>query len=60
VKWFRIFVREGDTLVVSRLDPLARSTTDLLGILVALETKQPLRVLDFGGTEERALAKRMW
>jgi hypothetical protein len=34
------FVREGDTLVVSRLDRLARSTTDLLGIVATLEAKQ--------------------
>lgn len=46
------FVREGDTLVVSRLDRLARSTADLLGIVALLEGKQVgLRVLDFGGSE---------
>jgi DNA invertase Pin-like site-specific DNA recombinase len=46
------FVREGDTLVVSRIDRLARSTADLLGIVAALETKQvALRILDFGGAE---------
>jgi DNA invertase Pin-like site-specific DNA recombinase len=46
------FVREGDTLVVTRLDRLARSTTDLLGIVALLERKGvSLRVLDFGGSE---------
>ena len=45
------FVREGDTLVVTRLDRLARSTADLLGIVATLEAKQVgLRILDFGGT----------
>lgn len=46
------FVREGDTLAVSRLDRLARSTADLLGILALLEGKRvALRILDFGGAE---------
>ncbi len=46
------FVREGDALVVSRLDRLARSTTDLLGIVAELERKGvALRILDFGGAE---------
>jgi DNA invertase Pin-like site-specific DNA recombinase len=46
------FVREGDALVVTRLDRLARSTTDLLGIVATLERKSvSLRVLDFGGSE---------
>lgn len=46
------FVREGDTLVVTRLDRLARSTTDLLTIVAILERKGVgLRVLDFGGSE---------
>jgi DNA invertase Pin-like site-specific DNA recombinase len=46
------FVREGDTLVVTRLDRLARSTADLLGIVAMLEAKQvALRILDFGGSE---------
>ncbi|MGB3797603.1 MAG: recombinase family protein [Alteraurantiacibacter sp.] len=44
------FVREGDTLVVMRLDRLARSTADLLGIIETLEGKGvALRILDFGG-----------
>ncbi len=46
------FVREGDALVVTRLDRLARSTADLLGIIATLEAKQVgLRILDFGGSE---------
>lgn len=46
------FVREGDVLVVTRLDRLARSTADLLGIVAKLEAKGvALRVLDFGGSE---------
>lgn len=44
------FVREGDTLVVTRLDRLARSTADLLAIIDTLERKGvALRILDFGG-----------
>ncbi|WP_312313239.1 recombinase family protein [Sphingobium yanoikuyae] len=46
------FVREGGTLVISRLDRLARSTADLLGIVATLEAKSvALRILDFGGSE---------
>jgi len=46
------FVRDGDTLVVTRLDRLARSTTDLLRIIDLLEYKGVgLRILDFGGSE---------
>ncbi|MCJ2183929.1 recombinase family protein [Novosphingobium sp. 1949] len=44
------YVREGDTLVVTRLDRLARSTADLLSIIATLESKGvALRILDFGG-----------
>lgn len=40
------YVREGDTLVVTRLDRLALSTADLLGIVALLEGKQvALRIL---------------
>lgn len=46
------FVRENDALMVSRLDRLARSTSDLLRIIALLEGKGVgLRVLDFGGGE---------
>lgn len=46
------YVREGDTLVVTKLDRLARSTSDLLKIVERLEEKKVnLRILDFGGTE---------
>ena len=41
------FVRDGDTLVVARLDRLARSTTDLLQIAEALKTRGAnLKILD--------------
>lgn len=44
------FVRDGDALVVTKIDRLARSTTDLLNIVAALEKKGvTLRVTDFGG-----------
>ena len=46
------FVREGDALVIVRLDRLARSTSDLLSIIARLAAKKvSLRVLDFGGSE---------
>lgn len=45
------FVRDGDTLVVTKLDRLARSTADLLGLVARLEKKGvALRILDFGGS----------
>ncbi len=44
------FVREGDTLVVTKIDRLARSTSHLLEIVRLLEEKGvALRILDFGG-----------
>jgi DNA invertase Pin-like site-specific DNA recombinase len=46
------FVREGDTLVVTKLDRLARSTADLLSLVEKLDRKGvALRILDFGGGE---------
>jgi len=46
------YVREGDTLVVTKLDRLARSTKHLLNIVDQLESKNVgLRILDFGGSE---------
>lgn len=44
------FVREADTLVVTKLDRLARSTADLLALVSKLDQKGvALRILDFGG-----------
>jgi DNA invertase Pin-like site-specific DNA recombinase len=46
------YAREGDTLVVTKLDRLARSTPDLLAIISSLEAKGvALRVLSMGGGE---------
>lgn len=46
------FVRQGDTLVVTKPDRLARSVADLLGIIGRLEAKGvALRVLSMGGAE---------
>lgn len=46
------FVREGDTLVVTKIDRLARSTTDLLNVIATLERKGVgMRILDLGGTD---------
>ncbi|GAA2854556.1 DNA invertase Pin-like site-specific DNA recombinase [Aminobacter niigataensis] len=46
------FVREGDVLVCTRLDRLARSTSHLLAIVEELDRKGVgLRILDFGGGE---------
>jgi len=46
------FVRDGDTIVVTKLDRLARSTAHLLNIIDQLENKNVgLRILDFGGSE---------
>src|SRR5215212_8712028 len=45
------YVRDGDTLVVTRLDRLARSTQDLLSIVERLDRKGvALRILDFAGS----------
>jgi DNA invertase Pin-like site-specific DNA recombinase len=46
------FVREGDTLCVTKLDRLARSTAHLLSLVEQLEKKNvALRIMDFGGGE---------
>lgn len=46
------FLREGDTLVVTKMDRLARSVADLLTIVARLEAKKvALRVLSMGGGE---------
>lgn len=46
------FVREGDTVVISKLDRLARSVGDLLTIVARLETKKvSLRVLAMSGSQ---------
>jgi DNA invertase Pin-like site-specific DNA recombinase len=46
------YVREGDTLVVTKLDRLARSVADLLNIIGRLEAKKvALRVLSMSGTQ---------
>jgi DNA invertase Pin-like site-specific DNA recombinase len=46
------FVREGDTILVTKLDHLARSVTDLLSIVARLEAKQVhLRVLNMSGSQ---------
>jgi DNA invertase Pin-like site-specific DNA recombinase len=45
------FARKGDSIVVMRLDRLARSVHDLLNIIKQIEEKDVgLRVLDFGGS----------
>jgi len=45
------YCRDGDTFVVTKLDRLARSTTDLLRIVEQLEEKGvALRIMDFGGS----------
>src|SRR4051794_21212288 len=46
------FVREGDTIAVTKPDRLARSVSDLLAIVAQLEAKGvALRVLSMGGSE---------
>jgi DNA invertase Pin-like site-specific DNA recombinase len=46
------YVREGDSFTVTKLDRLARSVGDLLGILGRLEAKKvSLRVLSMSGTQ---------
>jgi DNA invertase Pin-like site-specific DNA recombinase len=46
------FLREGDTLIVTKPDRLARSVADMLAIVARLEAKRvALRVLSMGGSE---------
>ena len=46
------YVREGDTLIVTKLDRLARSVADLLAIVARLEGKNvALRVLAMSGSQ---------
>ena len=46
------YVREGDSLVVTKLDRLARSVGELLSIVALLETKKvSLRVLSMSGSQ---------
>jgi DNA invertase Pin-like site-specific DNA recombinase len=46
------YVREGDTLVVTKPDRLARSVADLLAIIARLDAKGvALRVLSMGGQD---------
>ncbi len=45
------YAREGDTLIVTKLDRLARSVADLLSIIERLDKKNvSLRILDLGGS----------
>ena len=53
------YVREGDTLMVTKLDRLARSVGDLLAIVARLEAKKvSLRVQAMSGTEASTPAQR--
>lgn len=46
------YVREGDTLIITKIDRLARSTADFLSLVDRLEKKNVgLRILDFGGRQ---------
>jgi DNA invertase Pin-like site-specific DNA recombinase len=46
------YVREGDSLIVTKLDRLARSVGELLNIVALLETKKvSLRVLSMSGSQ---------
>ena len=56
------YVREGDTLVVTKLDRLARSARGLSELVDALERKGvALRILNFGGgpVDTRGAAGRL-
>jgi len=54
------YVREGDTLVVSKLDRLARSVRDLMAILQTLESKRVgMRILNLGMDTQTPTGKLM-
>jgi DNA invertase Pin-like site-specific DNA recombinase len=54
------FVREGDVFVVAKLDRLARSVADLMGILQALERKRVgVRILNLGMDSQTPTGKLM-
>jgi DNA invertase Pin-like site-specific DNA recombinase len=54
------FVREGDVLVVTKLDRLARSVRDLMNIIHKLERKQVgLRILNLGMDTQTTTGKLM-
>jgi DNA invertase Pin-like site-specific DNA recombinase len=54
------FVREGDVLVVTKLDRLARSISDLMGIIQALDHKKVgLRILNLGMDTQTPTGKLM-
>jgi DNA invertase Pin-like site-specific DNA recombinase len=54
------FVREGDVVVVTRLDRLARSVADLMLIIQALEQKRVgLRILNLGMDTQTPTGKLM-
>jgi DNA invertase Pin-like site-specific DNA recombinase len=54
------FVREGDVLVVTKLDRLARSVRDLMNIIHQLERKQVgLRILNLGMDTKTTTGKLM-
>src|SRR5258707_5125861 len=54
------YVREGDILVVSKLDRLARSVRDLMAILQTLESKRVgMRILNLGMDTQTPTGKLM-
>src|SRR5580704_10697403 len=54
------FVRDGDVFVVTKLDRLARSVTDLMAILQALERKHvAVRILNLGMDTQTPTGKLM-
>src|SRR5437016_2301823 len=54
------FIREDDVLVVTKLDRLARSVTDLMTILERIEAKQSgLRILNLGMDTKTPTGKLM-